>query len=261
MFLHRVKKKWIMRLLKKYLPKIHFHIATYFYLLFSMIGGYFHLYFVALIIVFIHELCHLMMAYYFQFDIEKIEVLPFGAYLSIRDFYFHPIYEELCVVLAGPCSHLFMFLLIEIFAQGELKMHLLTFNSYVFYFNLLPIYPMDGQRIISLLLQSLIDLKNALYLSLKLSVLSFAVLSVFYLNKYTFIIISFLIYEQFNYMKYIPQYLRNYYSNIPSLYDRKKYIVNHCYVYRRGYHNYYEIDSYLYDETRVIYALLKNIKS
>lgn len=249
-----------MILLKRLFLKIHVHLVTYIYLWISWIENYFHLYILALTIVCIHELCHLLMAYYFHFEIEKIEILPFGAYLSLKDFYFHSIKEELCVVLAGPSSHLFMYICIDYFFHGQLKNQLQIFNSFIFFFNLLPIYPMDGHRFVCLILQSCMDLKGALYLSLKISVLSFAFLSLFYFNVNTFIIISFLLFQQFYFMKFIPNYLREYYSKIPSLGSHDKIVIHRKYTYRRGYHNMYFIDGSLYDEVNVIYALIKNIK-
>ncbi|MDE6952514.1 MAG: hypothetical protein K2P09_01735 [Erysipelotrichales bacterium] len=143
----------IMRLLKKLFLNVHIHFLTFVYIVFSIIGGYFDLYFYSLLIVIIHEMCHLLMAYYFNFKIEKVEILPFGAYLSLKDFYFHSILEELCVVLAGLASHLFLYVFISHFCYVN-KQYLLMINSYVFYFNLIPVYPMDGHRIVCLLLQS-----------------------------------------------------------------------------------------------------------
>jgi len=200
------------------------------------------------------------MAYYFHFDLQKVEILPFGAYLSIHDFYFHPISHELCVVLAGPCSHFLMYYVIICFFKGSYQNDLLLINSLVFFFNLLPIYPMDGHRMICLLLQATIDLKNAMYLSLKISVFCFVILSVSYLQLNTLLIISYLFIQQFEFMKFISFYLRTYYSQIPSLYEREKMKVHYDLSYRRGYRNYYFINSQIYDEESVMFLLLKTVK-
>ena len=122
------------------------------------------------------------MAYYFHFEIEEVQILPFGAYLSLKDFYNHEIIEEICVVLAGPCSHLIMFMIIELLPVNDISEYLKMMNTLIFYFNLVPIYPMDGHRLICLLLQLCIDLKKAFEVSLKISVFSLVILSVFYLS-------------------------------------------------------------------------------
>lgn len=245
--------------LKKLSHSFHIHWLTYVYILLSIIGGFFEKYFYSLLIVCIHELCHLLMAYYFQFHIEKIELLPFGAYLSLKDFYFHSISEELCVVLAGPASHLFIYIVIQ-YLSIEYRDYLLMMNAFVFFFNLLPIYPMDGHRVICLILQSFIDLKNAFVLSLKISVFSLVLLGVFYLQTQTLIMIIYLFVQQFALAKNIPQYLRMYFSQIGSFQYQKKGKVHTSLIYRRGYHNYYWLGYTLYDEKEMVFELLKNVK-
>ncbi len=120
----------------------------------------------------------------FSFSIEKIEILPFGAYLYLEDFYFQPIWKEMCVVLAGPCSHLFIYAGIQMLSHGVYQDFLLTMNMFVLCFNLLPIYPLDGGRFLSLLLQSIIDLKKALLITLKISIFVYCFFSFLFTDKY-----------------------------------------------------------------------------
>ena len=109
----------------------------------------------------------------FSFWNWKSRNLTFWSLFIFTWFLFHSLMEEMCVVLAGPCSHLIIYSMICLCSQGVYRDYLLLMNMCVFGFNLLPIYPMDGYRLINLLLQSLIDLKKAFYFSLKLSVFSF----------------------------------------------------------------------------------------
>lgn len=249
-----------MELLKNCYHKIHIHFVTFLYAAIAFLVDYEKMFLSALGIVCFHELCHLMMAYYFHFKIEKVEILPFGAYLSIKDFYYRPILEEICVVLAGPCSHLFIDFFIKLLTKNSFQDYLFGINSFVFFFNLLPIYPMDGHRILCLILQTFIDLKEAMYLSLKISIFTFVVLSLCYCQINTMVIIVFLFFQQFSYYKFIPNYLRTFYSQLSLLYPRHKKMIHHRFIYRRGYHNYYLINTSLFDETQVVFQLLKNIK-
>lgn len=260
MFLHRVKKKLIIQRLKNLYHKIEIHQLTLLYFLFAWLGGYLKWYLSTLMIVCLHELCHLMMAYYFRFEIEKIVVLPFGAYLSLHDFYFHSIWQEICVVAAGPCSHFFIWIMIQNFTQGIYQDYLLTMNMFVFAFNLLPIYPLDGSRVIGLLLQSIMDLKKSLFLQLKISVFVYSFLFAFYIQTNTVVILSYLLLQQFYLYKFIPDYLRRYYSQIPTFSQKRKSVVHDRFVYRRGYQNYYFINGYLSDEKERMFDLLENIK-
>ncbi|MCD8027880.1 MAG: hypothetical protein LUF02_04290 [Erysipelotrichaceae bacterium] len=91
-----------------------------------------------------------------NYSIDKIEILPFGAFLSLDDIYNHSLIDEACVILSGPCSHIFIYICLQILPVFIYKDYLLTINKYVFLFNLLPIYPMDGGRLVGLILESFI---------------------------------------------------------------------------------------------------------
>lgn len=229
-------------------------------LLFSFVCDIEQYFLLSLGIVCIHELCHLLMAYYFHFEIEGIEILPFGAYLSLKDFYDHEIVEEICVVLAGPCSHFIMFLVLELLPISDISMYLKTMNTLIFYFNLVPIYPMDGHRMICLLLQLCMDLKKAFEVSLKISVFSLVILSVFYFSYETSMIIPFLFYQQFQYYRSIPNSLREFYSRIPTMPKYKKVAFHKKWEFKRGYENYYFVNHHFVHQSQVYFELLKRVK-
>lgn len=250
----------IIQHLKNLFHKIEVHPLTLLYFIFAIMGGYIKWYLSALLIVCIHELCHLMMAYYFRFQIDKIEILPFGAYLSLNDFYFHSIKEEICVVLAGPCSHFFLTYMINALTKGVYHDYLLSLNTAVFYFNLLPIYPLDGGRVIGLLLQSVMDLKKALIFHLKISVFSLCVFTIFFIQTNTIVVIGYLFVQQFYYYKFIPTYLRKYFSQIPTFLQQRKVKLHHDLSYRRGYMNSYCFDHQIVLEKDMMFNLLESVK-
>ena len=67
--------------------------------------------------------------------------------MSLNDYGTHHIIEELVIVMAGLSTHLGMFIVIKVFFDSE---YLLAVNQLVFVFNLLPIYPLDGSKILLL---------------------------------------------------------------------------------------------------------------
>lgn len=255
-----MKEKLTIQRLKSLYHKIEIHPLTLLYFVFAWIGGYLKWYLSTLMIVCLHELCHLLMAYYFHFEIEKIEILPFGAYLSLHDFYFHSIWQEICVVLAGPCSHILIYIMIQTMHQSVYQEYLLMMNMFVFAFNLLPIYPLDGNRFIGLLLQSVLDLKQSLIWQLKISVFVYCLLFVFYVQTNTIIILSYLFIQQFYLYKFIPHYLRRYYSRIPTFPNCNRVYIHQNIGYRRGYQNYYLKDGQLVHQNEIMYQLLETVK-
>ncbi len=200
------------------------------------------------------------MACFLHFKVNKIKILPFGAYLDLDDYDMHSIIEELCVVIAGPCSHLFVYFLITMMNQSVYQAYLLKTNQLIFFFNLLPIYPLDGGRGVLLILERFLDLKKSMYLGIKFSILSLCLFIVCFLKVNTLIVIVYLCYYQVEFFCNIPQKLRLYYSRIDVSNDAKKISVHKCLEYRRGYYNYYLINGKLFDEKDMINDLINSVK-
>ncbi len=249
--------KSIIQLSWNFFRKCHIHYMTIIYLLLALLGKQILFYLLALFLVIIHEFCHYTIAYYYHYEIDKIEILPFGAFLSLNDIYAHSILEELCVILAGPCSHLFIYFLILLLPLSIYRDYLMFINKLILFFNLLPIYPLDGGRIISLILQSLLDLKTALFFHLRVSVLSLCILSICYFRYQTFIIILYLYVQQIIYYHNIPIFLR--FSYLYMTNNHHHTIIHSQLKYRRDYNNYYYLQGKLYTSKQILYALLENI--
>ena len=70
------------------------HPLTYLYLFLAFISR--SSYYVAfLLFSILHEIGHYLVALYFSFEIEKIMILPFGAFLLLKDLGKHYVYEEI----------------------------------------------------------------------------------------------------------------------------------------------------------------------
>ncbi|MCD7949355.1 MAG: hypothetical protein LUG12_03705 [Erysipelotrichaceae bacterium] len=249
--------KSIIQVFLNFFRKWHIHYASIIYLLLALLVHQLIYYLLAMLLVIIHEFCHYLMACYFHYHVEKIEILPFGAFLNINDIYTHSIICEACVILAGPCSHIFIYFVINLLPLSFYKNYLLSMNKLILLFNLLPIYPLDGGRLISLLLQAMMDLKTALYFHLKLSILSLCILSVFYFQYQALIVICYLYFQQILYYHYIPIFLRTSYLYMDN--KQNKTIIHKQLKYRRDYNNYYLFNGQLYTSKQVLYALLENI--
>ena len=252
-----MKKNWTMQRLKNICRKISISPLTGLYTLLIIVCGLYHEYLMIFSIVIFHECCHMLMAYYLKFEIHKVEILPFGAYLELNDFYQHSLSEELCVILAGPLSHIIIYAVIYLCVNESLQLEMMTMNVFIFIFNLLPIYPLDGSRIVGILLQGIMDLQRALYLQLKLSVLMLCVVLIFSLRISSVFIFMYLFYEQFLFLKMIPTILRKCFI---CLDEGKEVILHHNYTYRRGKKNYYMSNGKIYDAFHFYKMLLKSIK-
>lgn len=236
----------------------HIHPFTLIYLVLAIITQRFLEYSQALAIVCIHEMFHYVFAKIYHFDIEKVEVLPFGAFLSLRDYGLHHIVEELVTIIAGLASHFFIYFVI--LAMGG-SPFLLTVNAMIFIFNVLPIYPLDGSKILLLIFSTCMDYQRAIRLQIKLSILSLSVLCVLYLQSSYFIVYGYLIYLNYQYIKeYRLQIIRLLLSRQKHIVYKKNKVHTHA-VFYRPYNNLYLVNATLYQEVQVVPTLIKRLKN
>lgn len=104
-------------------------------------------------IVLIHELGHAFTAAHFKWRLKQIQLLPFGGVAELEEHGNKSLKEELLVVVAGPVQHVWMMGFAYILhAAGWLGEDLYQFflwnNVIILSFNLLPIWPLDGGKIV-----------------------------------------------------------------------------------------------------------------
>ncbi len=96
-------------------------------------------------VVLLHEIFHAFTAHLFGFHTESIEIFPFGGEAVIRGIEGNLV-QEAIVVAAGPLLSLFAgFLWARIYPEGEM---FTSFSYSVAMLNLLPVYPLDGGRLL-----------------------------------------------------------------------------------------------------------------
>ena len=104
----------------------------------------------------VHELCHSLMAYKLGYKLTNIKLMPHGVSLSGNNVYFS-YKDEIKIALAGPLSNFVFIVLILalwwIFPSSYAYTHdLYIANLAIGVVNLLPIYPLDGGRVLLALL-------------------------------------------------------------------------------------------------------------
>ena len=100
----------------------------------------------------LHELGHSVVARTKGGYIHEIVLYPFGGAAKISNIPKRPV-DEILVALAGPAVSLVLALL---FNQIELLRFLGYLNGMLFFFNILPVFPMDGGRV----LRAVLTIKN-----------------------------------------------------------------------------------------------------
>ncbi len=164
------------------LRKIQIHPLLWVAIALAVVTAHFIELMMVLLIIFVHEIGHGAAASFFSWRIRKIALLPFGGVAEMDEHGNRPLKEELIVVLAGPLQHVWMiaasFLL---YIAGVLpeKWHLLfvEYNLMVLLFNLIPIWPLDGGKLVFILLSMKTSFQAAHQRSLSISIAALAVFS------------------------------------------------------------------------------------
>ncbi len=101
----------------------------------------------------IHEAAHMMVARYFHYPIRSLIIYPFGLCAQMQYIGMGCVWKELLIVAVGPLTHLcfpYFFVLLQSchLLSASYMEYLCYLNTSILIFNLLPIYPLDGGRLL-----------------------------------------------------------------------------------------------------------------
>lgn len=195
----------------------------------------------------IHELGHYTAAKLLKFKVLKIIIYPFGGITKINDLINKDINEEILVATSGVIFQFIFYLIIvylnhiNIIRDYTLNIYTL-YNNQIIFFNLMPIYPLDGAKIINLLLSKFFNynLSNKLTIIISLMGMSLFILTSSYNHNYSYImVLSVLIIYNYKFIKQLKYIynrflLERYLYNIS--YPKIKIISNGNKMYKNNSH-------------------------
>ena len=154
-------------------------------------------------IIIVHELGHIIGAIIFKWKIDRVILLPFGGITIFQENIDKSLKEEFIIAILGPLLQLVFYFLYSgnsIFNQ---------YNLIILLFNLLPIYPLDGSKIVNILFNEFISFKRSHILTI---ITSFITLLVVILSiKYNLLLYLILLFIVLEIIKEINKH--NYYFN------------------------------------------------
>ena len=188
-------------------------------------------------------------------NVKYIYIYPLGGISKFNMLLNDYIWKELLILLAGPLTqNIAYIILINIFNRD--REVILIYHLSILIFNLLPIYPLDGGRIVNLLFNIFIPYKKSLQLIIKISYITTLIIFIIQKNITINIIIMSLfllliIHKEegkinFIYNKFLLERVMNNYN-----FKRRKMINNITNFYRNRTHlikengKYYEEKEYL----------------
>ncbi|WP_242145241.1 MULTISPECIES: M50 family metallopeptidase [unclassified Bacillus cereus group] len=232
-------------------------------------------------IVLIHELGHAFAAAHYKWRIKQIQLLPFGGVAELEEHGNKPLKEELVVMIAGPIQHAWMIGMAYVFYKtGWVPQDLYQFfvwnNVIILSFNLLPIWPLDGGKIVFNVLSHQFPYLQAHDKMMKISCVFFSVILGWQLiwnknNIMMWVLLLFLaisLYQEWKQRRYafMRFLLERYYGNkreiekiSPIEVNREDRLYTIFTKFRRGYkhsiivHGKYK-EHYTLDENELLYA-------
>lgn len=155
-----------MTIFKIYGVKIKINYFLIPLLIFSYFANYHFELIAVLMIVLLHEGVHCLVSYSYQIQISEIQLFPFGGVVKAEDELGIEPMKEVMIAIAGPLFNfalfLLLFLLKTIFKYNSQGLDfIMRVNIVIGGFNLLPIIPLDGGRVMRALLANWLGLKKA----------------------------------------------------------------------------------------------------
>ena len=152
--------------MKNILKKIKIHpLFLIFVLIFILIGRFkFILFFMLLILI--HEFGHIIMSLLFKWNIDKIIILPFGGMIKYDELINKKLLEEFLIAISGIIAQYIFFLSLKDLISYK---YFSFINYFIIIFNLIPIYPLDGSKILNVFFNIITTFKRSVLLTLIVS--------------------------------------------------------------------------------------------
>lgn len=228
--------------------KIIIHPITYILILITFLCGKFNYFIIISSILIIHDLGHILCMKINNIKINEIIILPFGSIIKSDMKLNEKTIVKIIISSAGILSQIILLLIIYILnINGKINqldyLLFIKYNKIIFFFNILPIIPLDGSKTLLSILEIILPYKKSIYVTCYISILFTIVLTIKNnININLIMIIVFLFQKTYqeiininiNYNKFLlERYLKDYsykkikyINSINNLYKNKLNFIN-----------------------------------
>lgn len=162
--------------------KIDIYPLTIVLVLLLFLCGRFNYFFIIASIILIHDLGHLITMKIFKVNVSKLIILPFGSLIESNIKYNEKTIIKFLIAISGVTFQFILFFIVNLLFKYNLinTISLDIFNKYnkfIIIFNLLPIIPLDGSKILEVLLESIFPFKIIIYIKCIISIITIVILT------------------------------------------------------------------------------------
>lgn len=147
-------------------------------------------------LIIIHEMGHIVISKILSYKIDKVIIYPYGGFVKLNTRINTKIENDLLVAISGIIMQSIYFgIIFFLYRNGIVREYIyslfLLYHKSMLIFNLLPIYPLDGAKIVNLILSKYFSFNIANYISIVISLITviFFLYSDIYENNYSIILI------------------------------------------------------------------------
>lgn len=151
---------------------------------------------IILIIVLVHEWGHYFMAVIFKWRIERIVLWVFGGVMKTEEHGNNSLSEEALVIMAGPLQNLIIYVGLFFLSTYDILPAtvlglIFYYNSAILLFNMLPIWPLDGGKLLLVILSTYLPFRKAYHSVIIFSMMTCAILLLLQLLVFPFTLSAF----------------------------------------------------------------------
>lgn len=202
-----------------------------------------------LYLILLHEFGHFLTAKIFGWETDKIYIYPYGGCTKFNADINTSIKEEFLVLISGPIFQIIATFILLLFIDKTKDINMVKNYSFsLLVFNLLPIYPLDGGRLLNLFFNKVFSFRSSFVLSILSSIFLVFVVIVISIRLHlglNFIMMFFFlltkIMEEFRKRKYyynkfvLERYIHHYYFNkYKSVGDIKEMMRERGHIFKKN---------------------------
>ncbi len=220
--------------MKNILTKIYIHPLFILFIFIYILLGRFRMLIYFMLIIIVHELGHILLGIYFKWKINKVIILPFGCLTKFDIDINTKLFEEFIVSISGITFQYIFYIIVRNHISYSYFDYI---NYFIIIFNLIPIIPLDGSKILSIIINKINSFYISLYISSIISFILILVLNIilFNINKLILIVSIFLfietlknykdiknIFNKFLLERYLKKYRFKHLKRVNSVHKMKK---------------------------------------
>ena len=131
--------------------QIKINVQIFLFIIIFILTHQIEIYAWIMLFAFIHELGHMMAGIFLKLKPKSLNLMPFGISITFETYEYKKLIEikKILIAIAGPLTNLIICLIASfLHINTETKLLIMYSNILIALFNLIPLYPLDGGRIL-----------------------------------------------------------------------------------------------------------------